>query len=303
MMALDKLIQPIWEVSPNAVALLNFDSDPGKRNICYVNQAFTDLTGYSSEEALGRPAELLNGPKTSRAALEECESAIRQGKPCSVAILRYRKDGSVYAARAMVAPLVEPDGEAQFLIFVESLIGSADAVPAPKAVREGTALVTLHLPMPLKEFPAGNLPTHLTTHRELDALQAMWTKLRGDRALPQRADFDLATMNRWAPHLSIATVMPAGRFQFRLFGTDLTKVYGQDLTGRFLDELTPRDLWSLMILHYQEVVRTQQPLFAPVSIANGRWYSEVSRLLLPLAVDGNSNRVAFVMGADYGRSF
>ena len=26
-------------------------------------------------------------------------------------------------------------------------------------------------------------------------------------------------------------------------------------------------------------------------------------LLLPLAVDGNSNRVAFVMGADYGRSF
>jgi hypothetical protein len=55
-----------------------------------------------------------------------------------------------------------------------------------------------------------------------------------------------------------------------------------------------------MILHYQEVVETRQPLFAPVSIANGRWYNEVSRLLLPLAAEQDG--VSFIMGADYART-
>jgi hypothetical protein len=52
-------------------------------------------------------------------------------------------------------------------------------------------------------------------------------------------------------------------------------------------------------MHYREVVRTRQPLFAPISIADGRWYNEVSRLLLPLGDGGDA--VAFVMAADYPR--
>jgi len=300
---LDKLIQPIWEVSPNSVALINFDPDPKKRTFRYVNSAFAELTGYSKSEAVGGPAALLNGPKTSRAAVEACEAAVSQGKPCSVAILHYRKDGSEYTSHATVAPLVEPDGGAQFLILVEALIPSPNPASAGEETPEGRVVVSLHLPMPLKEFPTGDLPKHLVSHAELEDLRALWTRLRRDRPLPQRADFDLATMNRWASHLSVATVMPGGRFQFRLFGTELARVYGQDLTGRFLDELTPRDLWSVIILHYQEVARTLQPLFAPISIANGRWYSEVSRLLLPLAAEGDANKPAFIMAADYGRSY
>jgi hypothetical protein len=92
--------------------------------------------------------------------------------------------------------------------------------------------------------------------------------------------------------------MPGGRFQFRLFGTRLTDVYGRDLTGSFLDELTPHDLWSVVIQHYREVVKTRQPIFAPISVSNGKWYTEVSRLLLPLSGNGEVN---FVMGADYKR--
>jgi hypothetical protein len=119
----------------------------------------------------------------------------------------------------------------------------------------------------------------LSSHSELDALKALWVEVCGERALPNRRDFDLDVMKRWAPHVSVAVVTPDGRFQFRLFGTELANVYGRDLTGCFLDELTPDDLWLVVILHYQEVVRTRQPLFAPISVTNGRWYTEVSRLL------------------------
>ena len=69
-------------------------------------------------------------------------------------------------------------------------------------------------------------------------------------------------------------------------------------TGYFLDELTPLDLWAVVIEHYRDVVRTGEPLFAPISVSNGRWYNEVSRLLLPLSGNDEAN---FVMGADYKR--
>jgi hypothetical protein len=161
------------------------------------------------------------------------------------------------------------------------------------------AFVPLTLPMPLRECAFARMPEHLHSHPELDALRDLWTTTRGDRALPRRSDFDLPTVKRWAPHLSIATVMPNGGFQFRLFGTELARLYGRDLSGCILDDLAPKDLWSVVVMHYREVVRTRQPLFAPISIANGRWYNEVSRLLLPLADSGEA--VAYVMGADYPR--
>lgn len=303
MIPFENLVEAIWEVSPSPIAVIKLDRDPRKRKFFYVNPAFTELTGYSRAETVDRTITMLDGPKTSKAALEECEAAIAQERPFSAAVVHYRKDRSEYVANLTVAPLVEPDGSAQFLISIETIISPPGPDAATDATAANGAVVPLFLPMPLKEFPDGRLPKHLSAHPELDALQAVWTKLRGDRPLPRRTEFELGVVKHWAPHLSIATVMPAGRFQFRLFGTELARVYGQELTGRFLDELTPRDLWSVVILHYQQVVKTLQPLFAPISVANGRWYSEVSRLLLPLANEGDDNKVAFIMGADYARSF
>ena len=302
MVQLHNLIQPIWEVAVDPVSVTTFDRDPLERKFVYVNPAFTKLTGYSSAEVVDQPTTILDGPKTSRTAIQNCETVIAQRKACRMTLVHYRKDGSDYTALVTVAPLVEPDGSAQFLIEVETMILPPGPEKAPNMANDISTVIPLALPMPLKEVRSGHLPSHLMSHPELDRLQELWNELRGERPLPKREEFDLMKVSRWASHLSIATVMPTGRFQFCLFGTELTRFYGQDLTGNFLDELTPRDLWSVIILHYQEVVRTLQPLFAPISIANGRWYSEVSRLLLPLAADGHGDRAAFILGADYMRS-
>lgn len=297
-MKIDTLIQPIWDISPYPIAVVGYDDVPAARKFFYVNPAFTKLTGYTSAESVGQPATLLHGPKTDRTAVTQCEAALKNGKPFESTIVHYRKDGSEYISRAMVAPLVEPDGSATFLILNEIWLSSPDrgAGDVPGSYH----VVPLTLPMPLIEYPPGRIPRHLQSTPVLDDLKALWNKIRGDRELPERDEFDLGTVQRWAPHLSIATVAPDGRFQFRLFGTLLTRVYGRDLTGCFLDELTPIDLWSVILLHYREVVATRRPLFAPISVANGRWYNEVSRLLLPLSSGGGD--VAFVMGADYSRT-
>jgi PAS domain S-box-containing protein len=300
MLPFDKLVQPIWEISHHPIAVVSFEVDPEKRRFLYFNLAFAALTGYSRPDAIGRPAMLLDGPKTDPLSVAAREDALKRGLPHDVTLIHYRKDGSEYLAQATVAPLVEPDGSADYLLWFETEVPSPHLVPGRGAAGDSGAVVPLVLPMPLKEIPSGQLPQHLTAHPDLDALKTLWITVRGDRILPHRKEFDLKMVAQWAAHISIVTVTAAYRFQFRLFGTELAAVYGRDLTGRFLDELAPRDLWSVVVLQYQEVVRTRQPLFAPVSIANGRWYNEVSRLLLPLA-DGDDDKVAFIMGADYRR--
>jgi PAS domain S-box-containing protein len=300
MVSFNNLVQPIWEASPYPLAVMSYERDPQDRKFVYVNPAFTDVTGYTRDEAVGQPGTLLDGLRTNLAAIRECETKLLQGNTFSAALVHYRKDGSEYACQVTIAPLVDPDCAENFLIIIET-----SPMPSREmGLSEGIALIGLQvplaLPMPLKEYPDGKLPTHLRSHPELDALLALWTEVRGDRPLPLRTDFDLASVTRWASHLSIATVTPNERFQFRLFGTELTRVYGRDLTGSFLDDLTPKDLWSVISLHYREVVESREPLFAPISIANGRWYSEVSRLLLPLTTERGI--VGFVMGADYVRN-
>lgn len=289
-----------WEAAPCPIAVISHDRDPKDRKFVYVNTAFTLVTGYAKDEVIGQPAKLLDGPKIYADVSHECEKCLARGEEFALDLVHCRKDGSEYACRVSIAPLIEPDESEQFLVMTEVPFHPLNELALAEEAMLHEATVPLTLPMPLKEFPDGRPPPHLQSHPELDRLRAVWTEIRGNRTLPSRADFDLARVKRWAPFMSIATVLYDGRLQFRLFGTELTRVYGRDLTGCFLDELVPRDLWSVIMMHYLEAVVTRKPVFAPITIANGRWYTEVSRLLLPLARGGDD--VAYVMAADYVRT-
>ena len=291
------VIQPIWRVSQDVIVVTTFEDDPAERTIVYANSAFTALTGYDAAEAVGKPATICEGARTDPALLRAAELPLRAGEPYECIVVKYRRDGTDYCYRQGLAPLNGPEAKAKYLIE------SGRMIPAPfPHIDTGKQIphFGLTLPMPLMEFRDGKLPKHLTSHPETDALQALWQQKRKNGLLPARADFTLGGVRRWASHLFIAAVLPDDRFQFTLFGSDLSNVYGTDLTGALLDELTPTDVWKVVIQHYREVVQSKQPLFCPISVSNGRWYTEVSRLLLPLSSDGMT--VSFILGADYSRA-
>jgi PAS domain S-box-containing protein len=293
---IDDLGPHIWDASPFSIVVTDYAAEPLERKIIYVNPAFTNLTGFTAVDVIGKSVTLMDGPRTDPNRSAECEATLKNSKTYDATFFHYRKDGSEYLSRATVAPLIEPDGKAKFLMLIEVMVSSIEQSALTK---ESPYVVPLTLPMALREYPSATMPKHLASHPELDALRDLWTTTCKDRALPQRLEFELGMVQRWASHLSVATVTPVGHFQFRQFGADLTALYGRDLSGCILDDLTPKDLWSVVIMHYRDVVRTRQQLFAPISIANGRWYNEVSRLLLPLAETGDA--AAFVMAADYPR--
>ncbi|MEM8739021.1 MAG: PAS domain S-box protein [Planctomycetota bacterium] len=100
-----RLIESAVDQVGEAVVITDADlHSPGPR-IVYVNPAFTAMTGYSADEALGRSPRLLQGPRTRPEVLDRLRHALSAGKPFLGQNVNYRKDGSEYTVEWNINPL------------------------------------------------------------------------------------------------------------------------------------------------------------------------------------------------------
>lgn len=88
-------------------------TDPRQQDnpIIFSNRAFSDLTGYTQDELIGRNCRLLQGPKTEQDAISRISLAIREERPISQNILNYRKDGSTFWNALFISPVRNDEGE------------------------------------------------------------------------------------------------------------------------------------------------------------------------------------------------
>ena len=79
--------------------------------IIYVNPAFTRLTGYTAEEAIGRtPAQLLRSAEHDKAFYDEIDAVTRAGKPWKGRIVSRHRDGGLIHQDATVSPIHDERG-------------------------------------------------------------------------------------------------------------------------------------------------------------------------------------------------
>ncbi len=75
-------------------------------------------------------------------------------------------------------------------------------------------------------------------HPGVIKLWTYWLDRRGTRPLPDRADINLIALAPIAPHLVISEAVNGGAdFRIRLFGTEVTRITGEDRTGALISEL------------------------------------------------------------------
>jgi PAS domain S-box-containing protein len=86
------------------------DPEHGDPKILYVNEAFSRLTGYSYEEALGKSAHLLEGKNTDPLELDKKRQALEQGKPYVGELLSYTKKGTEFWVDINIFPLLDAEG-------------------------------------------------------------------------------------------------------------------------------------------------------------------------------------------------
>ncbi|CAA7612332.1 Methyl-accepting chemotaxis protein [Candidatus Terasakiella magnetica] len=81
-------------------------TDLGGR-ITFVNQAFVDISGYSEEELIGAPHNLVRHPHMPAVAFADLWATIKAGKPWEGIVKNRSKSGDHYWVRANATPEVE----------------------------------------------------------------------------------------------------------------------------------------------------------------------------------------------------
>ncbi len=82
--------------------------------IVFANQAFQRMSGYSSDELLGRNCRFMQGPSTDPQAIARVGEAIRQRHDITIDLVNYRKDGSSFLNELYISPAYGPDGELRY---------------------------------------------------------------------------------------------------------------------------------------------------------------------------------------------
>ena len=90
-------------------------------HIEFVNLGFTKLTGYTTEEVIGRkPGHILQGPDTDPETVKRIRRQLKEGAPFYEEILNYRKTGESYWISLMVNPIKNQDGEIEQFISIQA---------------------------------------------------------------------------------------------------------------------------------------------------------------------------------------
>ena len=79
--------------------------------IAFVNEAFCRLTGYGRDEIVGRNCRFLQGPETDPADVARLREAIAAPQVIEIDIRNYRKDGTPFWNRLLMAPVNDARGQ------------------------------------------------------------------------------------------------------------------------------------------------------------------------------------------------
>ena len=122
------------EQSPATIIMTDVEG-----HIEYVNEAFSRISGYSAQEALGQRPALLASGLTPATTYTELWTALSEGRRWKGELTNRRKDGSVYTDLCSIHPLRQSDGSVSHYVSVQ------EDISEKRAMREELAQYRHHL--------------------------------------------------------------------------------------------------------------------------------------------------------------
>ncbi|CAO3359620.1 hypothetical protein [Azospirillum melinis] len=116
------IVQPLWDSLDHAVIVTDCNLEAPGPTIRYVNRAFTTLTGYRADEAIGRSPRFLQGRRTDPVVRATIRRDLSQGDCARVTLVNTRKDGSDYLCSLVITPLLGPRGQTEHFICVAEVL-------------------------------------------------------------------------------------------------------------------------------------------------------------------------------------
>ena len=188
-----------------SIAMVLSDPNQPDNPLVYVNDAFTRMTGYSFAEAVGQNCRFLQGEETDKRAVDQLRAAVEDGYEVSIDILNYRRNGTPFMNRLLVAPIFGEDGKPAFFFGmqkeltekddgVEHRISNSDLTLLQSLVKRDLATILNSLSEP----EAGNFSRSVRESnalpRRLETLQLVYEEMHHAADRNTRNRFDLGTL-------------------------------------------------------------------------------------------------------------
>jgi two-component system, LuxR family, sensor kinase FixL len=106
------------EAAVNGVVI----TDPTREDnpIVYVNPAMEKITGYSSEEVLGRNCRFLQNDARNQESLLALRTAIQEERECHIVLQNFRKDGTPFWNELFISPVRNNEGKLTNFVGIQS---------------------------------------------------------------------------------------------------------------------------------------------------------------------------------------
>lgn len=146
-----------------AVDISNIVSKTNPKGIItYINDKFCEVSGYSKNELIGKPHNVVRHPSMSSAIFKDLWDTIKQKKAWNGVITNLRKDGRKYVVDSTVIPILDVDGD-----IVEYIAIRHDVTEFEQTKQQ---LRTLNLAMKNKVDELYSMTSELEEQASTDAL-------------------------------------------------------------------------------------------------------------------------------------
>lgn len=115
-----KLLETVITQSKDSIIITEADSIDAKiPNIIYVNPAFSIMSGFESDEIIGKFPDLFNSPNSDVNELEKLLVAIKNREECLIETISYTKNKDEYRVRFSMIPIYNSDNELSHWISIQ----------------------------------------------------------------------------------------------------------------------------------------------------------------------------------------
>ena len=112
-----RLLASAVEFADDSIVITTADLEEPK--IVFVNPAFTNMSGYTAAEAIGKTPRILEGPKTDSAVLARLRENLSRGQIFHGEAINYRKDGTEFYKEWHIEPIKNLKGETTHYLTIE----------------------------------------------------------------------------------------------------------------------------------------------------------------------------------------
>lgn len=114
----------VTAINSAAIGVTISDATQADNPLIFINPAFTSLTGYRSEDVLGKNCRFLQGQETDPDTVAKIRQAIKAERSITVEMINYRKDGTPFWNELSINPIFDDQGDLTNFVGVQADITS-----------------------------------------------------------------------------------------------------------------------------------------------------------------------------------